>query len=109
MRKGSQHFQNFLESDEDLSGSVHSKAAYQSIKSLSEAELNMTGKTGSLLYMAPEVWFSQPYNKAVDVYSVRTRAQTTTFLSLSLSVSLSLPLWLTPNSLLGSTFFVSLP
>ena len=108
MRKGSQHFQNFLESDEDLSGSVHSKAAYQSIKSLSEAELNMTGKTGSLLYMAPEVWFSQPYNKAVDVYSVRTRAQTANF-SLSLSLSLSLPLWLTPNSLLGSTFFVSLP
>jgi len=90
VRKGSQHFQNFLESDEDLSGSVHSKAAYQSIKSLSEAELNMTGKTGSLLYMAPEVWFSQPYNKAVDVYSVRTRAQTANF-SLSLSsVSLSL-------------------
>ena len=29
----------------------------------------MTGRTGSLLYMAPEVWFSQPYNKAVDVYS----------------------------------------
>jgi len=108
VRKGSQHFQNFLESDEDLSGSVHSKAAYQSIKSLSEAELNMTGKTGSLLYMAPEVWFSQPYNKAVDVYSVRTRAQTANF-SLSLSLSLSLPLWLTPNSLLGSTFFVSLP
>jgi len=108
VRKGSQHFGNFLESDEDLSGSVHSRAAYQSIKGLSEAELNMTGKTGSLLYMAPEVWFSQPYNKAVDVYSVRTRAQTANF-SLSLSLSLSLPLWLTPNSLLGSTFFVSLP
>ena len=48
---------------------VRSRAAYESIKTLSDTELNMTGKTGSLLYMAPEVWCSQPYNKAVDVYS----------------------------------------
>ena len=49
--------------------SNRSIAAYRSIKDLPESELEMTGRTGSLLYMAPEVWFSQPYNKAVDVYS----------------------------------------
>mmetsp|Transcript_8772 Transcript_8772/g.16263 ORF Transcript_8772/g.16263 Transcript_8772/m.16263 type:complete len:543 (+) Transcript_8772:423-2051(+) len=51
------------------SASGRSLAALKSIQDLSESELNMTGRTGSLLYMAPEVWYSQPYNKAVDVYS----------------------------------------
>ncbi|QDZ18663.1 dual specificity protein kinase [Chloropicon primus] len=70
-RKGD-HFRNFLDRPSPISehsGSIRSTAAYQSLKSLTETELNMTGKTGSLLYMAPEVWCSQPYNKAVDVYS----------------------------------------
>jgi serine/threonine protein kinase len=29
----------------------------------------MSGKTGSLLFMAPEVWQEQPYNEKADVYS----------------------------------------
>ena len=29
----------------------------------------MTGETGSMRYMAPEVVLSQPYNEKVDVYS----------------------------------------
>jgi serine/threonine protein kinase len=30
----------------------------------------MTGCTGSLRYMAPEVWLCRPYNETVDVYSL---------------------------------------
>ncbi|WIA14837.1 hypothetical protein OEZ85_001556 [Tetradesmus obliquus] len=39
--------------------------------SIAEAEqlFNMTGKTGSYLYMAPEVWKNQPYNEKADVFS----------------------------------------
>lgn len=115
------HLKSFIDRtspalSESITDSVRSLAALQSIKGLTDAELNMTGQTGSLLYMAPgkflslslppslllslslslstimtarlirlishfspllfhssfilpEVWCSQPYNKAVDVYS----------------------------------------
>ena len=46
-----------------------SLAALRTIQDLPDSDFEMTGRTGSLLYMAPEVWYSQPYNKAVDVYS----------------------------------------
>lgn len=54
-------------------GSVRSSLAAHRILSLprggSPLQLDMTGRTGALLYMAPEVWHSEPYSKAVDVYS----------------------------------------
>ncbi|CAG9466881.1 unnamed protein product [Pedinophyceae sp. YPF-701] len=31
--------------------------------------MDLTGQTGSMLYMAPEVFLSQPYNEKVDVFS----------------------------------------
>jgi len=48
-----------------------SLAVMRTLKNItsSTGDLNMTGRTGSLLYMAPEVWNSEPYSKAVDVYS----------------------------------------
>ena len=40
------------------------------VKRTNEKEAyKMTGRTGSLRYMAPEVYLRQPYNEKVDVYS----------------------------------------
>ncbi|KIZ04397.1 Dual specificity protein kinase shkE [Monoraphidium neglectum] len=33
------------------------------------AAFNLTGRTGSLMYMAPEVYLQQPYNEKADVFS----------------------------------------
>lgn len=57
---------SFSQENGSLRGSL---AAVRLIQSLGNADYEMTGRTGSLLYMAPEVWQSQPYSKAVDVYS----------------------------------------
>lgn len=35
----------------------------------SNGTYNLTGNTGSTIYMAPEVWLNQPYNESIDVYS----------------------------------------
>lgn len=54
-------------------GSVRSSIAAHRLLSLpgsgTSQQLDMTGRTGALLYMAPEVWQSEPYSRAVDVYS----------------------------------------
>ena len=64
----------------------------------------MTGKTGSLLYMAPEGLASQPYNSSRRVLGEDSCTNNHFSLSLSLCLSLSLPLWLTPNSSLALHF-----
>ena len=38
-------------------------------KQLTSNTYEMTGHTGTLVYMAPEVYLNQPYNEKVDVYS----------------------------------------
>eukprot|EP01036_Dinobryon_divergens_P033068 gene33068-42779_t len=38
-------------------------------KQLASDAYEMTGHTGTLVYMAPEVYLNQPYNEKVDVYS----------------------------------------
>ena len=63
--------QTSLRLEGSLRGSLHksSLAVMRALSASDLTKLEMTGRTGSLLYMAPEVWNSEPYSAAVDVYS----------------------------------------
>eukprot|EP00878_Enallax_costatus_P004189 GHUV01004418.1.p1 GENE.GHUV01004418.1~~GHUV01004418.1.p1 ORF type:complete len:382 (+),score=149.58 GHUV01004418.1:138-1283(+) len=51
--------------DKSLRGSSDCSSCVTEI----ETVYNMTGQTGSLMYMAPEVFLRQPYNEKADVFS----------------------------------------
>ncbi|GMH45326.1 hypothetical protein BSKO_13283 [Bryopsis sp. KO-2023] len=60
--------------DGELVQAAEESSAKQSSAKQSSAKLgsSLTGKTGSLMYMAPEVYSCQPYDESCDIFSMGT-------------------------------------
>lgn len=68
----SDNVQRSTQSSKSLSAhhpAVDQEGSYSERPSREHARMEFTGKVGSVVYMAPEVFLNKPYNEKVDVFS----------------------------------------